>query len=67
MSTRDARGTRRRLLEVGQEEIYLHGFQGASLEQIGQTSANIELATRIKRKDQRIFLDGIYVYEKKRN
>jgi TetR/AcrR family transcriptional regulator, transcriptional repressor for nem operon len=34
MSVRDARATRRRLLEVGQEEIYLHGFQGASLEQI---------------------------------
>ncbi len=42
-------------------------IRGASLEQIGQTAANIEQATRIKRKDQRIFLDGIYVYEKKRN
>jgi AcrR family transcriptional regulator len=31
---RDPRATRRRLLEVGQDEIYLHGFQGASLEQI---------------------------------
>ncbi len=34
MSTRDPHATRRRLLEVGQEEIYLHGFQGASLENI---------------------------------
>jgi TetR/AcrR family transcriptional repressor of nem operon len=34
MSTRDPLPTRRRLLEVGQQEIYLHGFQGASLEQI---------------------------------
>jgi large subunit ribosomal protein L6 len=42
-------------------------IKGASLEQIGQTAANIEQATRIRRKDQRIFLDGIYVYEKKRN
>jgi large subunit ribosomal protein L6 len=42
-------------------------IKGTSLEQIGQTSANIEQATRIKRKDQRIFLDGVYVYEKKRN
>jgi large subunit ribosomal protein L6 len=42
-------------------------IKGASLETIGQTAANIEQATRIKRKDQRIFLDGIYVYEKKRN
>jgi len=42
-------------------------IKGASLEQIGQTAANVEQATRIKRKDQRIFLDGIYVYEKKKN
>ena len=42
-------------------------IKGASLEHIGQTAANVEQATRIKRKDQRIFLDGIYVYEKKRN
>jgi AcrR family transcriptional regulator len=34
MTTRDPQGTRRRLLRVGQEEIYLHGFQGASLETI---------------------------------
>jgi TetR/AcrR family transcriptional regulator, transcriptional repressor for nem operon len=34
MTTRDPQRTRTRLLEVGQEEIYLHGFQGASLEQI---------------------------------
>ena len=42
-------------------------IKGTSLEKIGQTAANIEQATKIKRKDQRIFLDGIYVYEKKRN
>ena len=42
-------------------------IKGTSLERIGQTAANVEQATRIKRKDQRIFLDGIYVYEKKRN
>jgi large subunit ribosomal protein L6 len=41
-------------------------IKGCSLEQIGQTAANIEQATRIKRKDQRIFLDGIYVYEKQK-
>lgn len=34
MSIRDPYATRRRLLEVGQQEIYLHGFQGASLESI---------------------------------
>ncbi|MDG6914726.1 MAG: 50S ribosomal protein L6 [Nitrososphaerota archaeon] len=42
-------------------------IKGPSLEQIGQTAANVEQATRVKRKDQRIFLDGVYVYEKKRN
>jgi TetR/AcrR family transcriptional repressor of nem operon len=34
MSERDPTPTRRRLLEVGQQEIYLHGFQGASLAKI---------------------------------
>jgi AcrR family transcriptional regulator len=34
VSIRDPQATRRRLLEVGQQEIYLHGFQGASLEGI---------------------------------
>ncbi|HUH99731.1 MAG TPA: 50S ribosomal protein L6 [Nitrososphaerales archaeon] len=42
-------------------------IKGTSLEQIGQTAANVEQATKIRRKDQRIFLDGVYVYEKKRN
>ena len=30
-----------------------------------QTAANIELGTRVKGKDHRVFLDGIYAYEKK--
>jgi AcrR family transcriptional regulator len=34
MTTRGPQATRRRLLEIGQEEIYLHGFQGAGLERI---------------------------------
>jgi large subunit ribosomal protein L6 len=38
--------------------------KGVSLEDVGQTSANVELATKIKRKDQRIFLDGVYIYQK---
>jgi large subunit ribosomal protein L6 len=41
-------------------------IKGVSLEDVGQTSANLEQATKIKRKDQRIFLDGVYVYEKKK-
>jgi len=39
--------------------------QGISLEDVSQTAANIEHATKVKRKDPRIFLDGIFVYEKK--
>jgi len=38
--------------------------KGVSVEDVGQTAANVELATKIKRKDQRIFLDGVYIYQK---
>lgn len=40
-------------------------IQGINLEEVSQTAANIQAATRIKDKDQRVFLDGIYVSEKK--
>ena len=43
------------------DDVIVHGL---SPEATGQTAANIEQATRIKRKDSRIFLDGVYVYEK---
>lgn len=39
--------------------------QGISLENVSQTAANIEQATRVKSKDPRVFLDGIFIYEKK--
>ena len=39
-------------------------IKGVLLEDVGQTAANIEQATTVKRKDQRVFLDGIYVYDK---
>jgi len=38
--------------------------QGLNLEDVSQTAANIEQATKVKRKDPRVFLDGIYVYER---
>ncbi len=38
--------------------------EGVNLEDVSQTSANIEQATRVRRKDPRVFLDGIYVYER---
>jgi large subunit ribosomal protein L6 len=33
---------------------------------ITQTAANIESHTKVKGKDHRVFLDGIYIYEKKK-
>lgn len=53
---------------VGKCKITLEGddiiVKGVSLEDVSQTAANVELATKIKRKDQRIFLDGVYIYQK---
>ena len=38
--------------------------QGTSIEDVSQTAANIQNATKIKKKDPRVFLDGIYIYER---
>ena len=38
--------------------------KGVDLEEVSQVAANIEQETKIREKDPRIFLDGIYVYEK---
>jgi large subunit ribosomal protein L6 len=45
---------------VGEDVV----IQGPSLENVSQTAANIELSTKTKGKDQRVFLDGLYVYSK---
>jgi len=37
---------------------------GNDIEMVGQTAANIQEATKIRNKDLRKFLDGIYVYKK---
>jgi large subunit ribosomal protein L6 len=47
--------------EVQGEDIILNGI---SIQDVGQTAANLEQATMVKRKDQRVFLDGVYVYER---
>lgn len=49
-------------IEVKGDDIIVRGL---NLKEVSQTAANIELATKIKDKDQRVFLDGIYVYEKR--
>ncbi len=37
---------------------------GINLENVSQTAANIEQATRVRNKDPRVFLDGLFVYER---
>jgi len=48
-------------VKIQTEDIII---QGTNLEEVSQTAANIEQATKVKRKDPRVFLDGLYVYER---
>src|SRR5919106_2881382 len=45
---------------VGEDVV----IQGPSLENVSQTAANIESSTKVKGKDQRVFLDGLYIYSR---
>jgi large subunit ribosomal protein L6 len=58
----------RRAKIVGDAKVKVVGddviVQGINLEDVSQTAANIEQATKVRRKDPRVFLDGIYLYEK---
>jgi large subunit ribosomal protein L6 len=53
---------------MGDTKVVMKGedviVQGINIEDTSQTAANIEKATKVKRKDPRVFLDGIYVYER---
>jgi len=53
---------------VGSSKVSIEGddiiIRGIDLGEVSQTAANIEQATRVRKKDLRVFLDGIYVYEK---
>ena len=48
-------------VKVEPEDIVV---EGVNLEDVSQTAANIEQATRVRGKDPRVFLDGLYVYER---
>jgi len=48
-------------VKIDPEDIIV---EGVNLEDVSQTAANIEQATRVRNKDPRVFLDGIYVYER---
>ncbi len=41
-------------------------IEGINREEVGQTAANIEFATKIKDRDVRVFQDGIYIVSKGR-
>jgi large subunit ribosomal protein L6 len=58
----------RRVKIIGDVQVKIESediiVQGINLEDVSQTAANIEQATKVKKKDPRVFLDGIYVYER---
>ena len=53
---------------VGNVRVSIQGddviVQGIDIEEVGQTAANIQRLTRIRAKDLRKFVDGVYVYSK---
>ena len=49
------------LVEIKGKDITV---SGSNKEDVGQTVANMELASRAKNKDLRVFHDGIYLYKK---
>ena len=55
---------------VGDSNVSIKGdeviISGINLEHVSQTAANLEQSTRIKNKDHRVYLDGIYLFEKGR-
>lgn len=48
-------------VRVERDEVIVEGID---IEAVGQTAANIELATKVKGFDRRVFVDGIYIYKK---
>ena len=58
----------RKVKIMGDTKVIIKGediiVQGIDLEHVSQTAANIQDGTKIRNKDPRVFLDGIYVFEK---
>lgn len=54
---------------LGDTQVQIKGdevtVEGMNKEEVGQTMANIEQATKIKGRDPRVFQDGIYLISKK--
>jgi len=48
-------------LNLGKDEVVIEGI---NKESVSQTAANIESATKVKRRDVRVFQDGIYITQK---
>lgn len=48
-------------VEVKGDDVY---FIGPDKEALGQTAANVKTACRIRKKDPRVFQDGVYLYKK---
>jgi len=59
----------RRANILGSVKVTVEGddiiVQGIDLQDVSQTAANIQLTTKIKKKDPRVFLDGVYIFERK--
>lgn len=48
-------------VEVNGDDVY---FIGPDKEALGQSAANVKRACRIRKKDPRVFQDGVYLYRK---
>lgn len=48
-------------VKIEQDDVVV---KGVDVEEVGQTAANIENATRVVSRDPRIFLDGIFIYNR---
>jgi large subunit ribosomal protein L6 len=48
-------------ISVEEEDVFIQGIDNQI---VGQMAANIQRACKLRKKDRRVFQDGIYVYEK---